>query len=334
MKRQQGVALITVLLVVAVVTIVCAGMIARQQVSIRSSANVLDTRRAWQYALGGETLARAVLKRDARAGAPGQTGDHLGEAWARPMQPFPLDEGGVLNVRIEDASSRFNINSLVYDQQINELAVNRFRRLLLRLGIVAPYAERLVDWIDLDQEPVGSEGAEDNQYLLAKPAYRTANRRMQDVSELRLIVGMTEADYRRLLPYISALPADAPLNVNTAGAMVLSSLSDGLTPALAQDAVLARGKQGFASVEAFTSQPGLAGQGIDGQGLATSTQYFQVISEVRMGDRRQVVVSNVQRDEQGRVRVLARDLGQDGWLPMAQPQSEQGASATNEEQAP
>lgn len=35
MKRQQGVALITVLLVVAIVTVVSAGIIARQQLSIR-----------------------------------------------------------------------------------------------------------------------------------------------------------------------------------------------------------------------------------------------------------------------------------------------------------
>jgi general secretion pathway protein K len=144
---------------------------------------------------------------------------------------------------------------------------------------------------------------------------------------------MTEADYRRLLPYVTALPADAPLNVNTAGAMVLSCLADGLTPAMAQGAVLGRGSTGFASVEAFTSQPALAGQGIDGQGLAIATQYFQVISEVRMGDRRQVVVSSMRRDAQGRVRVLARDLGQDGLVQIAQPQTEQGASATNEEQA-
>ncbi|MGY4534785.1 general secretion pathway protein K [Pseudomonas sp. TE3786] len=324
MKRQQGVALITVLLVVAVVTVVCAGMIARQQVAIRSSANLLDVRQAWHYALGGETLAKAILKQDSRRGDPRQTVDHLGEPWAKPLQPFSLDEGGVLNVRIQDPSGRFNLNSLVNKQQVNELAVARFRRLLLRLGIVAPYAERLVDWLDSDQEPTGGEGAEDNQYLLSKPAYRTANRRLQDISELRLLLGMTEADYRRLLPYVSALPADVGLNVNTAGAMVLSSLADGLSPDLAEGVILARGNQGFATVEAFTGQPALAGQGIDGQGLTVGTQYFQVISEVRMGERRQVVVSTVQRDEQGRVRVLARDLGQDGLV--------QGT--VNKEQAP
>lgn len=327
MRRQQGVALITVLLVVAVVTVVCAGMIARQQVSIRSSANLLDVRQAWHYALGGETLAKALLKQDLRRGDPRQPVDHLSEAWAKPLQPFTLDEGGVLNVRIEDPSGRFNLNSLVNQEQVNDQAVARFRRLLLRLGIVEPYAERLVDWLDSDQEPTGGDGAEDNQYLLAKPAYRTANRRLQDISELRLLLGMTEVDYRRLLPYVSALPADVGLNVNTAGAMVLSCLADGLTPDIAQGIIQARGAKGFATVEAFNSQPALAGFGIEGQGLTVGTQYFQVISEVRIGDRRQVLVSDVQRDEQGRVRVLARDLGQEGWV-------QYGQGTANKEQAP
>ena len=68
MKRQNGVALITVLLVVAVVTVVCAGLIARQQLSIRSSANQLHVTQAWHYAQGGETLAKAMLERDLRQG--------------------------------------------------------------------------------------------------------------------------------------------------------------------------------------------------------------------------------------------------------------------------
>jgi general secretion pathway protein K len=80
-------------------------------------------------------------------------------------------------------------------------------------------------------------------------------------------------------------------------------------------------------VEAFNSQPALAGFGIEGQGLTVGTQYFQVISEVRIGDRRQVLVSDVQRDEQGRVRVLARDLGQEGWV-------QYGQGTANKEQAP
>ena len=59
MKHQRGVALITVLLVVAIVTVVSAAMVARQQLSIRASSNQLQARQAWHYALGGEALAQA-----------------------------------------------------------------------------------------------------------------------------------------------------------------------------------------------------------------------------------------------------------------------------------
>ncbi|AYC33511.1 general secretion pathway protein GspK [Pseudomonas cavernae] len=315
MRRQQGVALITVLLVVAVVTVVCAGLIARQQLAIRSSANLLGVRQAWHYAQGGELLAKAMLLRDLRQGDPRTPVDHLGEPWARPLAAFPLDEGGELRVRIEDPSGRFNLNSLVRQQQANLQAVAQFRRLLLHLGIEKPYAERLQDWLDADQEISGENGAEDNQYLLAQPPYRAANRQLADVSELRLMLEMNEVDYRRLLPYVSVLPEDAKLNVNTASAVVLACMADNLSPGVAESLVAARGAQGYRSVEEFLGQPALAGLGLNGQGLAVGSQYFQVISEVSMDEHRQVLVSTLQRSNDGRVRVLARDLGQSG-LPL------------------
>jgi general secretion pathway protein K len=316
MKRaQRGVALLTVLLVVAVVTVICAGLISRQQLAIRSAANQLQARQAWQYALGGEILAKAVLVRDLRQGNPQQPVDTLGEAWALPIASFTLDEGGELQVRIEDPTGRFNLNSLVSQGRPDEQALARFRRLLLRLGIDKPYADRLRDWLDTDQDPSGSYGAEDNQYLLLKPPYRAANRALNDVSEMRLLLEMTEADYRRLAPFVSALPTDAELNVNTAGAMVLSCLADGLTPELAQELVAARGAAGYRDVDTFLAQPALAGLGLQSTGLAVGTQYFQVTSEVHMGDRRQVLVSLVQRANNGRVTVLGRDLGQSGFPP-------------------
>lgn len=313
MKAQRGVALITVMLVVAVVTVVCAGIIARQQLSIRSSANQLHVRQAWQYALGGETLAKAVLLRDLQQGDPRAPVDHLGELWARPLAPFALDEGGELRVRIIDPTGRFNLNSLVRQGQANEAALEQFRRLLLGLQIDAPYAERLLDWLDADQEPSGGYGAEDNQYLLAEPAYRTANRALADVSELRLLLEMSEADYQRLQPFVSALPADATLNVNTANARVLASLAGGLSLGAAEGLVAARASQGYADVSSFLGL--LPGLSVQSQGLAVGSQYFQVISEVSVGDRRQVLRSTLQRASNGKLYVLARDLGQSGVPP-------------------
>jgi len=317
MRRQQGVALVTVMLVVAIVTVICSGLIARQQLAIRASGNQLASQQAKQYALGGEALGVAVLTRDLKepGSDPRQPVDHPLEAWAKPLPAFPIEQGEI-GVRIEDLAGRFNVNSLVQDDKVNKQAVERFRRLLLRLEIDTPYAERLVDWLDRDQEPTGEYGAEDNQYLLAQPPYRTAGHEMQDASEVRLLLGMSEDDYRRLRPYIAALPAKVPLNVNTASALVLSSLADSLDPTDATALMGARGREGYRDVRSFLDQPALAGTGVREEGLAVGSSYFLVISEVRLDDRREVLSSTLQRDSKGGVWVLRRSLGQPGYERM------------------
>ncbi|MCU1716029.1 type II secretion system minor pseudopilin GspK [Pseudomonas sp. 5P_3.1_Bac2] len=317
MRQQRGMALITVLLVVAVVSVVCAAIISRQQLSIRSTANQLDVRQAWHYALGGEVLAKALLSRDFNQGERSAQVDHLGELWALPRKPYPLDEGGELRVQIIDLTGRFNLNSLAAKTPgggPDDSTLAQFRRLLLGLQISTPYAERLADWLDEDDQPTGSYGAEDGQYLAAQPPYRAANRILSDPSELRLLLDMRAEDYERLLPYVSALPAGTTLNVNTASARVLASLSDGLSLSQAQEIVAARGAEGYRDVQAF--QVHLNGLQVQGQALAPYSQYFQVISEVTVGERRQILRSTLQRSNDGKVYVLARDLGQGALVPL------------------
>lgn len=314
MKTQRGVALITVLLVVAIVTVVCAGMIARQQLSIRGTANQAQARQAWHYALGGEALARSILRRDSQTSGNGTERpaiDHLLEPWALPQPAYDLDEGqGQVQVRIEDLTGRFNLNSLVREQQPNAAALAQFRRLLLRLQISEPYAERLLDWLDSDQQPSGELGAEDNAYLLLDPPYRTAGRRLEDISELRLLLDMRDEDFQRLAPYVSALPADTPLNVNTASAMVLSSLADSISPSAAEALVQARQAGGFRDVASFMAQPALGGVKLESTSVAVTSQFFQATSEVRLADRRLALVSRLRREDDGDIRVLQRNLGQ------------------------
>lgn len=318
MRTQRGVALITVLLVVAIVTVVCAGMIARQQLSIRGTANQAQARQAWHYALGGEALAKSILRRDLQASeGTGQPAvDHLLEPWAMPQPAYDLDEGqGQVQVRIEDLAGRFNLNSLVQEQQANAAAVAQFRRLLLRLQITEPYAERLVDWLDSDQQPTGEFGAEDNAYLLLDPPYRTAGSRMEDLSELRLLLGMRDEDFQRMAPHVTVLPPDTPLNINTASAMVLSSLADSLSPSAAESLVKIRQAAPFRDTASFMAQPALGGVQLQGTNIAVTSQFFQVVSEVRLADRRLALVSRMRREENGDVRVLLRNLGQPPRMP-------------------
>lgn len=332
MKRQRGVALITVLLVVALVTVVAAAMVSRQQLSIRSIGNQLQARQAWHYALGGEALAQSILQGDARLGlaagataspdappgapaAPPLPVDHLGERWAQPLPAYPVEQAEI-RLRIEDLAGRFNLNNLVQDMQPNAAAIAQFRRLLLRLGIEEPYAERLVDWLDADQQATGETGAEENAYLLLDPPYRSADRRLYDVSELRLLLGMREEDFQGLAPHVSTLPPGTPLNVNTAGAVVLSTLADGFGAGIGEALVQARPPTGYTNIGAFRAQPALGAVQLQDAALAVGSQYFQATSEVRLGERRMALVSLLKREDDGAVRVLQRNLGQPARQPL------------------
>ena len=316
MRHQRGVALITVLLVVALVTVICAALLLRQQLAIRSTGNQLLVRQAQYYAEGGELLAQALLRRDQAQGVV----DHLAEPWANPRLQFPLDEGGELRLRIEDLSGRFNLNSLAAGGESAELALLRFRRLLQQLQLNLAYAERLQDWLDTDQDASGSSGAEDAQYLMLDPPYRTGTGRIGDISELRLLLGMNEADYRRLAPFVAALPSQVELNINTASAQVLACLGEGIPAAALQSAIEGRGRSGYSDVTAFVQQ--LSAYGVGPQGLGVGSQYFRVTTEVSLGDRRQVLTSYLQRGNDKHVRLMARDLGQEGLAPEPVEESE------------
>ncbi len=316
MSHQRGIALITVLLVVALVTVICTALLQRQQLAIRSTGNQLLVRQALYYAEGGELLAQALLRRDQEQGAV----DSLTEPWANLGRRLPLDEGGELRLHIEDLAGRFNLNSLNAAGELGKLSSLRFRRLLKQLRLSPVYAKRLQDWLDTDQQANGSGGAEDDQYLQLDPAYRTGPGHIADISELRLLLGMTEADYRRLLPFVSALPSQTELNINTASPQVLACLGEGIRPAALQAAIAGRGHSGYSDVASFVQQ--LSIYGVKAQGLGVGSRYFRVTTEVLLGDRRQVLTSYLQRGNDKHVRLMARDLGQEGLGPGPTEESE------------
>ena len=312
--RQQGVALITVLLVVALVTVIASALMARQHLAVRSTGNHLAAKQASQHAQGAEILAKAVLERDWQQDDRERPVDHLLEAWAYPMPAFELDDGSLLNMTLVDAAGLFNVNRLISD----EVALAQFRRLLLRLGIKPTLAETLKDWLDADHEVLSSESAEENHYLLQSPPYRTANRAMSHISELRLLKGLSFSEYQKLAPFVSALPPTTALNINTAPAEVLSSLADGLS--LEHANALVKGRTHFTDTSSFVRHPLVSQFNINTQGLTVNSQYFQVHASVSHDGRTYEWIAHLQRAEDGRVRVLARELnGTGAVLPKDEP---------------
>lgn len=303
-RRQAGVALIMAIMVVALATIAAAAMASRQQLDVRRTANLLDSDQAYAYALAVEGWARMILARDAR---DNQT-DHLDEVWAQRLPPIGV-AGGQIDGYVADLQGRFNLNNLVgADGQVSTADFAYFQRLLRALGIDDQLALAILDWLDADFDTRFPAGAEDDFYLSTPTPYRAANRPLQSVSELRLIRGVDAETWRRLAPFVTALPGRTAINVNTAAAPLLQAIAEGLTTQDGEQLVEKRPADGYASVDLLLQDEIFAGKELDDGGLTVVSQFFLVRSDVRVGTARAQVYSIVQRNADQLV-TLARTQG-------------------------
>ena len=203
-KSQSGLALISVLLIFAIVAVLATAMIDRQSLDIQRSANLQALQQARAYTAGIEYAVRSGLQLDYEAD---KAVDHLLEEWAAP-RTYPL-QPGVAEIQILDAQARFNLNSLHKTASNRSAQTQRFKNLLAELGLDETIAERTQQFID-------DESMVDNDYLSAEPAYRASYSLFKHPSELLLAEGVDALTYQKLTPYITALPVAATLNVNAA----------------------------------------------------------------------------------------------------------------------
>jgi len=286
---EEGAALLSVLLLVAVMSVLAAASLEKLKYATRLSGNGAAIDQARSYGIAAETIAMYrigdLLQRDT-------TKTTLQGNWAGQPMPFPID-GGIATAQLDDGGNCFNLNSLVTSNSggmttVRAAGVEQFERLMLVLQTPSNEARNIAraaaDWIDTDTVPLPG-GAEDGAYR----SYRTANTLMIDPSELRAVAGVRAEVYTRLRPYLCTLPVTdlSPININTlspARAALIAMLVPGLDPARAARVLTERPQFGFESTSAFWNKPALAGAGPDAKQqtkMATSWFDLKVLIELR-----------------------------------------------------
>lgn len=266
---ERGAALLTVLLLVAVMAVVAATALERVALATRMTGNggAIDQGRA--YADAAIEMARLRIA-DLTAANPVKI--TLAGGWMGTPQSLPVP-GGLTTARVTDAGNCFNLNSVVSGENEASLTVRpigmlQFQGLLETLGIDARQAQgaaaALADWIDTDNVPQPG-GAEDESYARVERPYRAANRLMIDPSELRAVNGITPAIYDLARPWVCALPVTtlSPINVNTLladQAPLFAMLLPGkLSVAQARQLLAQRPSDGYGSIGQFWKLPSLDG---------------------------------------------------------------------------
>jgi general secretion pathway protein K len=250
----------------------------------------------------------------------------LAQAWAQPTQAMPITpednpEGepiGVLQGAIEDMQGRFNLNNLAHvvsgqnGQTIQDpLPLQQFQRLLVAVGLEPKWAGIARDWIDVDDEPGEPDGAEDSVYTSQTPPYRTGNWPMMSPSELMNMPGFGADRYRKIAPYVTALPtATAKINICTAPAQVLQSFAENLSSDYTPELLASERKSGcFPDKQTFANVLGTTAAASLANSYSDTSSYFRLTTRVTLGTTEFTLYSLLYRTAGGKVTPLLRTFG-------------------------
>jgi general secretion pathway protein K len=232
-KRQKGVALLTVLLISAIISAISIKMIANRQKQTLKTINRLTYSQAQQYAKGSEALAYTILKKDYSINKI----DSNKDIWAQAGNlAYPLPNGGDFTGEFDDLSGKINLNSLLNaNGKTNPDIFTALNLLFAELKIDKNTIQAIRDRIDKDSEIAGVGGAENDYYLSLEIPYKNSNQPMIHISELLLVRGIDKPIFEKLIDFVTVLPAkNSTININTTSPEVLQAMLPMLTTEDAQ----------------------------------------------------------------------------------------------------
>ena len=310
-SSQRGIALLTILVMVALATILAATIAKRQTNTAENTGYLMRQDQSLLYAKSAEAFFSELLIQDSDNGS---SIDHLQENWAKPMPAFPVEDG-FISGRLLDESGKFNLNNLLKaDGSVDDSARRWFEKLLQRVGLPAELSQAVIDWQDADDETTGAMGAESNYYQGLDPSYLASNTRFHQVEELKLVRGFEGKNYDLIAPYVTALPEATKINMNTAAPLLLASIDPKLDVKTLEQELKAK----QAELAYFNSVEDLwklnAFSGIEPQNktdaaawLDNKSNYFTAQIEVVLSERKRQFSSAMMRKDK-QVTVYSRSL--------------------------
>jgi general secretion pathway protein K len=243
LTNRQGVALITTVMIVALVVTMVVEFSRITVSEIEVSKNFSDEKKITYLAVSSINVLKDLLMLEGTH----SKGDTLLEEWANGRGYFSSASAafheGKLEGEILDECGKINLNSLVGENgQFDETQKKLWERLLRqpRFGLTGDQIDAIThgvkDWIDKDDEVTGIFGAEDTSYR--SRGYRCRNGAFHTLEELLLVNGMTKEIFfgnergEGIHPYFTAF-GRSEININTAPVPILMAFSDEMTEDIA-----------------------------------------------------------------------------------------------------
>ncbi len=304
-KNQHGSALITALFIMTLVAIAATAMSTRLQLDIYRTRTSIDSDKRY---LASQAVTGWAMTQLSGKKAPFKALDKTGKLLEFPQKLHHIYPGIVLEGSLLDCQAKFNINNL---QDKNNLQNKKYQMLFYNLigntdgTIPATQRKLIVDttthWIGRYQPERGHDEFMDF-YLKQKPPYYPGYQLMQNVSEFRLVYGVTPALYQAMLPSITALPEAVAININTASKSILMALGNGLNESQVNELLEARGQKGINNMTKIT--PLLKTLTIPLEQITLESSYFLSMATATLDDSRLTVYTVIKRVKNNKNEVL------------------------------
>ena len=282
--KQRGMAIISALLIAAVVAVMAGAMLTRQSVFTRGlEAEQLRIQGQWLL-LGGLERSRQMLW-DARQK----------DVLTRLDQPWARAQTGVFEGRLEDEQGKFNLRNLINRQRPDAEQLQNFERLCRLIGVDPTVSRRI------SQRVIASYPQND------LPARYPMLRNLDDLSGLE---GLDPLMLQRMQAYISVLPGPTWVNGNTARAEVLSAVVPQLSLAQAHALVAERDSgRWFINRGDFVNRLQLPQVAVETVQVGITSEWFRLQGQARREQRRVTIDALLHRPETRQPEVIWSRVG-------------------------
>ncbi len=328
LSAVKGVALISVMLIVALSSILATQMTARLILQMQRADNISSNQQAYWYAMSAEAFAKRILvtsfEKDDKV-------THLEQAWAQGENTYPVEFGEITG-EITDLQACFNLNALRIENNQTEpdpskksLARKAFEELLIVLNLEdvssfeADYmSDALTDWLDENSAIASAGGAEDNDYSAKEFAYLPANNYLASLKELRIIEHFSIKTINAIKEYVCVLPNTNlhQININTLNTEhveILMALLN-IPRDVAEQVLSAREGEGFATRDEFFKLRELTKYKISEEQkeqFVVDSKYFKLKTTASFNNSYFSLNSILKVAENNQINVISRTIGRD-----------------------
>jgi len=319
-RRQRGLALVTVLLVISLCVVLAAEVTKTQSYQVKRVQNLFERQQAYWYAMGAEHFVKALI-RDTAEKDKGVI--NLSQPWAMEGMSFPVDNG-LIEGEIQDLRSCFNLNSL-FEPNIepDKLKFRKevFVRFLENLEVESEIshedlASNLYDWLDPDDYPSDAVGYDGDMYTSMQFPYLSANSQLAHENELRVIYGFDVAVMTQLQQRFCVVPGDSSFlfNINTMDTEqpeLLMAIFN-LTENEVSDILADRPEEGFEKISDFWNTASAKKVKTVSEAdnyFTVESKFFKLITNAYYNDMKFALTSVIQLNDKNHTLVIGRRFG-------------------------